>query len=116
MSSLQGLEPNPCESGVKKGRIGRSNKGVYTLLISVPSGLSLKVGKLGRVRLKKGIYIYTGSALGPGGLEKRLRRHLGRKKKRFWHVDYLLASGNAHVKAIAFAPTYGRAVCRLNKS
>jgi len=43
-----------------------------------------------------GLYLYVGSALGPGGL-KRLERHQavasGKNKTRRWHIDYLLALG-----------------------
>ena len=39
---------------------------------------------------KKGDYIYIGSA--KGCLEARLRRHLRKDKKTYWHIDYLLKS------------------------
>lgn len=38
-----------------------------------------------------GRYIYAGSALGPGGLRARLRRHLKRDKPQHWHIDALTA-------------------------
>ncbi len=53
------------------------------------------VGRLGRQRFD-GIYLYVGSALGPGGF-KRVERHRavaqGRSKTRRWHIDYLLGLG-----------------------
>lgn len=54
-----------------------------------------QVGCLGR-RCFDGIYLYVGSAMGPGGF-KRIERHravaCGRNKTRRWHIDYLLALG-----------------------
>lgn len=40
-----------------------------------------------------GIYLYLGSAYGPGGLPARLRRHLRADKRLHWHVDHLTAEG-----------------------
>lgn len=55
-----------------------------------------EIGRLGCQRFD-GIYLYVGSALGPGGF-KRVERHRavaqGRNKTRRWHVDYLLALGS----------------------
>ncbi|WGI17055.1 DUF123 domain-containing protein [Methanonatronarchaeum sp. AMET-Sl] len=52
----------------------------------------IKVGALGEKKFN-GIYIYVGSALGPGGL-KRIKRHievgLGKRDVERWHIDYLL--------------------------
>lgn len=39
---------------------------------------------------RRGYYLYTGSAFGSGGLEKRLQRHLSKEKKLYWHIDYFL--------------------------
>ena len=38
--------------------------------------------------LKKGIYIYTGSA--KKNIDSRIKRHLSNSKKLHWHIDYLL--------------------------
>ena len=69
-------------------------KGIYVLEISVGRNISVKVGKLGSVKFDKGLYAYVGSA--QNNLEKRVKRHLSKQKKTFWHIDYLLA--NKHVK------------------
>ena len=71
-------------------------KGIYTLEISVDTSISLKVGKLGVLNFDKGRYVYVGSA--QSSLERRVERHMRKRKKRFWHIDYLLASG--HVKIV----------------
>ncbi len=57
------------------------------LLLFLSSPRRLRVGSLGRITLKRGIYLYVGS----GGRSpwKRLRRHLARNKNKFWHIDFL---------------------------
>ena len=47
------------------------------------------VGRLGECRLRRGYYLYTGSAFGPGGIPARVLRHLRTGKTRRWHIDYL---------------------------
>jgi Uri superfamily endonuclease len=58
----------------------------------------VNVGALGKLTFKKGLYAYVGSA--QGNLEKRVRRHLRKEKRRFWHVDYLLNNDAAKVTAV----------------
>lgn len=43
-------------------------------------------------RLEPAVYIYVGSARGPGGALARVLRHLSRDKKTRWHVDKLTES------------------------
>jgi sugar fermentation stimulation protein A len=45
------------------------------------------VGRLGSITFESGIYFYVGS----GGRSplKRLRRHVAKAKKKFWHIDFL---------------------------
>jgi Uri superfamily endonuclease len=62
-------------------------KGCYTLVLHLPTGIGLTVGKLGDFHFSAGYYLYFGSAL--NSLEGRLRRHLTREKKRHWHIDFL---------------------------
>ena len=56
----------------------------YILFIEVKDAEVL-VGRLGRVRLVKGTYMYVGSAR--RGLFKRLERHFSKEKRVFWHID-----------------------------
>lgn len=49
--------------------------------------------------LAPGLYLYAGSANGPGGIRARVLRHARHTKPRHWHVDRL--TGNAHVVAVA---------------
>ena len=39
--------------------------------------------------LPSGVYIYVGSAWGPGGIRARVGRHLRGSPKPRWHIDYL---------------------------
>ena len=63
-------------------------KGIYILLISIAGRISVSVGALGDKSFQKGLYVYVGSA--QNNLEKRVKRHLRKVKRRFWHIDYLL--------------------------
>ena len=64
-------------------------KGSYALIIRLNRAKRLTVGRLGEFYFPAGHYIYLGSAL--NGLESRVRRHLRRDKKLYWHIDYLTA-------------------------
>jgi Uri superfamily endonuclease len=74
-------------------RAGRapSRPGTYVLLLQCRSGGAVAVGGLGRLRLRRGHYLYVGSAFGPGGLAARLRHHTHVTDRPHWHVDYLRA-------------------------
>ena len=63
-------------------------KGSYILLVELAIKMDVFVGKLGYVSFPKASYAYVGSAM--NGLRARLARHLRRKKKLHWHIDYLL--------------------------
>lgn len=52
--------------------------------------------------LAPGLYLYAGSAKGPGGIRARVLRHTRHAKPRHWHVDRL--TGNARVVAVAAFP------------
>lgn len=70
-------------------------KGIYQLLIYLSKPTRVRIGKKGTFGFPRGYYVYTGSA--KNGLAARVERHLRKKKKHFWHVDYLL--DHATVKA-----------------
>ncbi|MFQ5869667.1 MAG: DUF123 domain-containing protein, partial [Candidatus Zixiibacteriota bacterium] len=56
--------------------------------------LRIKVGGLGTFDFPAGFYVYTGSA--KRGFSSRIQRHRSKVKKRFWHIDYLLAKAEIH--------------------
>jgi Uri superfamily endonuclease len=70
-------------------------RGVYVLVIQVDEDTDVNVGALGRLTFKKGLYAYVGSA--QNSLEQRVKRHLRKGKRKFWHVDYLLDNGATKV-------------------
>ena len=65
---------------------GRSS-GTYCLVIYCRKDIRVNIGKLGKIKFLPGYYAYIGSAL--NNMEKRIKRHMGKKKKNFWHIDYL---------------------------
>jgi len=65
-------------------------KGVYLLEILVGSAKQIRIGALGRISFPAGSYFYVGSA--QNGLEQRLARHRRKRKRKHWHIDYLLAT------------------------
>ena len=66
--------------------------GVYQLRIRLRRPKRLRVGALGKRCFPAGWYVYTGSAR--NGLAQRIRRHLRSRKRRHWHIDYLLAAAD----------------------
>jgi sugar fermentation stimulation protein A len=73
-----------------------ADRGAYLLLMELKRARRIEVGALGAVRFEKGWYIYVGSAM--RALNKRVARHLRRRKNKHWHVDYLR---EATAKAVA---------------
>lgn len=63
--------------------------GTYALILCSTRRAQISVGRLGMLSLRKGFYVYVGSAFGPGGLAARTRRHMLTVKKHHWHMDYL---------------------------
>ncbi|MEM0379491.1 MAG: GIY-YIG nuclease family protein [Nanopusillaceae archaeon] len=73
-------------------------RGIYLLLLECLNECEIKIGKLGKVRFKKGNYIYVGSAM--NNLEKRILRHLKKDKKLKWHIDYITTNDNFVIRKI----------------
>ena len=94
-----------------------STTGIYTLLLFLSKQVTLTIGKLGKQRFPMGYYTYTGSALGKGAssLKHRIARHLRKEKRRFWHIDYLLADENVSVEAVIVAETNENMECKTNQ-
>lgn len=79
-------------------------KGTYAIVMELPEAARIKVGSLGTFDFPQGYYAYVGSA--QGGIEQRVTRHMLRKKRLRWHVDYLLA--RAGVVSKVFLPFGGK--------
>jgi len=75
--------------------------GTYCLVISLEEDSKVRIGSLGVREFPAGIYVYAGSAL--SGIENRVSRHRSAKKKRRWHIDYLL--DRAEVRSVIAIPT-----------
>jgi sugar fermentation stimulation protein A len=71
----------------ERARSHAGRRGSYILVIRNEKRREIVVGRLGRVKFEKGYYVYIGS--GMGGVDARLKRHFRKRKKRFWHIDYL---------------------------
>lgn len=61
---------------------------IYVLQIILTKDIRIVIGRLGKLNFAKGTYFYIGSA--KKNHKARLSRHLSKKKKLFWHIDYLL--------------------------
>jgi Uri superfamily endonuclease len=86
-------------------------KGVYILIISINKKIQVKVGALGRLSFKKGLYAYVGSA--QNNLEERIGRHLRKRKQKFWHIDYLLDHELVKVMRVFYEETSKPDECRI---
>jgi Uri superfamily endonuclease len=93
-----------------------SMSGIYTLILFLPKEIELNIGKLGKKRFSAGYYTYTGTALGKGAtsLKHRIARHLRKEKRKFWHIDYLLAKESVSVEALLAAETSEDVECDIN--
>lgn len=85
------------------------NSGTYILFIRLSKDITLKIGRLGNLTFRKGIYAYIGSA--KKRLLGRLSRHIKKKKRLFWHIDYLLFSKYVAIAKILI--TKPNIECRL---
>jgi Uri superfamily endonuclease len=68
------------------------------LIIQIDRDTDVNVGALGKLKFEKGLYAYVGSA--QTNLEQRIRRHFRKKKRKFWHIDYLLDSDAAKIAKV----------------
>lgn len=63
--------------------------GTYALILKACRSRRVNIGRLGRLHVEQGFYVYVGSAFGPGGLQARLAHHFRRSPRPRWHIDYL---------------------------
>jgi Uri superfamily endonuclease len=67
--------------------VPKVRKGAYALFVTISEDVTVSVGALGTLTIKKGEYCYAGSAM--NGLDQRIRRHFSKEKKMHWHIDRL---------------------------
>ena len=73
-----------------------AEKGAYALVLHLEEPVGFN-----QTSLRPGLYVYLGSARGPGGLGARLKRHFQAEKKIHWHIDRLTtATGKIAASAI----------------
>lgn len=89
------------------------NSGAYQITFLVENDIEISVGRLGLCCFKKGIYIYTGSAM--KNLSQRVSRHLSNNKKIKWHIDYLLANSNCKILKAELFYSGIREECQINQ-
>lgn len=78
-----------------------ADAGAYTILIELAAPVSLDIAAFAGRTMPVGLYVYAGSARGPGGLRARVARHLRRGKAPHWHVDRLTeAATSLHAFAL----------------
>ena len=75
---------------MKKKFSHNKTKGLYLLVLRLKKREEISVGKLANTTFWPGIYLYVGRAR--SGLAGRIRRHVRKEKKLFWHIDYFLQS------------------------
>ena len=67
----------------------RPVSGTYALVLRSAIRSGIAIGRWGTLELRRGYYVYVGSAFGPGGVRARVGRHCRGATARHWHVDYL---------------------------
>lgn len=63
-------------------------QGAYLLVIRLKESQRISVGNHPEETFKAGVYLYIGRD--KRNVDARIARHLRKKKKHFWHIDYLL--------------------------
>ena len=63
--------------------------GTYALILRSSGQRTITIGKLGELKMRKGYYVYVGSAFGPGGVRARVKRHCRISASPHWHINYL---------------------------
>lgn len=68
-----------------------SSVGTYAVMLQAEQVQQIAIGRFGTLAIQLGVYVYIGSAFGPGGLAVRVGRHWRGSAVRRWHIDYLRA-------------------------
>ncbi|GAB6043834.1 GIY-YIG nuclease family protein [Endothiovibrio diazotrophicus] len=95
--------------------MSEANGGAYRLVLRLDRAVRVTPGRLGERRLRRGSYLYLGSA--KRGLEQRVARHrrLAEEKtgRLHWHIDYLLT--HPDVRLIRIDRIVGGDECVLSR-
>lgn len=74
---------------MKESPVLKSDTGTYLLAMGCSDESVVEVGAQGRIALHTGVYLYAGSAFGPGGIATRVHRHARTDHPQHWHIDYI---------------------------
>ena len=88
-------------------------EGCYYLLIELRNPTRLRHPRFAEKPFPAGFYVYTGS--GKGNLLHRVTRHLTRKHRKRWHIDYLLESPDARILDVIVLPGREIRECLANR-
>ena len=83
--------------------------GAYLLILRLRRVRRVAIGQLGSIRFDKGYYVYVGSAM--ASLSTRVARHMRKRKRMHWHIDYLRQAAD-HVVALPIRSSQ-RLECRV---
>src|SRR3990170_5164922 len=86
-------------------------QGIYVIVIKINKDTNINIGALGNLPFKKGLYAYVGSA--QKNLQKRIKRHLRKQKRMFWHIDYLLNNSASRIVKVFFKQASKTEECRI---
>jgi Uri superfamily endonuclease len=63
--------------------------GTYALVLNSPGEATVQIGRLGKIRLRRGWYVYVGSALAEKtGVLRRVGRHADLMRPKQWNIDF----------------------------
>ncbi len=71
-----------------------AQKGAYALTIGLQRPAPLGIARFAGCTIPPGLYLYLGSARGPGGIAARLMRHFRQDKALHWHIDHLTVAAD----------------------
>ncbi len=69
--------------------------GSYIIILNLKNTQRISIGELVETTFEKGYYLYVGSAR--KNLTRRIQRHRRKRKKLFWHIDYLGQIADFHL-------------------
>jgi len=81
--------PRPPSHACGQYTITKPRGGTYALILRCSTEESVQIGKLARLQLRRGFYVYVGSAFGPGGVRARVAHHKRLSSRPHWHIDFL---------------------------
>jgi Uri superfamily endonuclease len=110
-----------------------TSPGAYLLALELTHAVAVALPGRPPASVATGLYLYCGSARGPGGLRARVARHMRRGKAIRWHIDRLTEQATVHgawtfadrsecglAAALAYLPVpipgFGSSDCRTCRS